>query len=275
MAPTKFKDFNKAAKDLLTKDYSLNGASVEFNSTAQDGTSFKGTASRASEKINAGLEVGHSLGRGLKLTEAWTSSGSLNNKLEYSQIKNFKLTGEVLVKTGDMSSALTLSAAYTNPKLNFNAKLSPSMGISVDASTAPAAGVLVGVSSGYNTASGNVVMPTLVASYARKDWSFVGNLNLAKGTVVTADSHHKVNSAFHVATNVKYNVDKSAMVMAAGVQYKISKNHFYKAKVDSNGVLAASITQNVTDGVKFTLGAELGAFSGNSNRVGAALVFNQ
>lgn len=274
MAPPKFKDLSKAAKDVLTKDYSLAGVSVELNSTAQDGTSFKGTGTRESDRINAGLEVGHALAPGVKLTETWTSNGNLLNKLEYYNIKDLKLTGELLLKTSDMSNATTLSAAYTNAKLNFNAKLSPSMDITLDASTAPMDGVVIGVQSGYAVASGKVTMPTMVATMNKNDWSLVGSLSLAKGTVVNADAHHKVNDALQVACNVKCNVDKAACVMAAGLQYTINKNHFYKARLDSQGVVAASYTQKLTNQVKFTMSAEMRGFSDSASRVGAAFVFN-
>jgi len=271
MAPPKFKDLNKSAKDVLTKDYKVDGTSVEINSTADDGTSFKGTAVRKQERINGDLEIGHKIAPGIKLTETWNSSGDLNNKLEYTSIKNLKVTGELLLKTTDMSNNTSLSAAYTTPALNFNAKLT-SAAVTVDATVAPHGGVNVGASSGYNISNGKVAMPALMASITKSDWSLVGCLNLSKGTLVTADAHHKINSGLQMAYNVKCNVDKSSFVMAAGIQYNVTKNTFYKARVDNLGVLGVTYSQNLSDKVKFTMSAEGKSFT--DNKVGAAFVFN-
>jgi len=272
MAPTKFKDLNKSAKDLLTKDYTLDGTSVEINSTAEDGTSFKGTAVRKSERIGGDLEVGHKIAKGLKLTETWSSNGNLNNKLEYSKIKNLKLTGEVLLKTTDMSNQMSLSAAYTNCAVNFNAKLSPALDMTVDATVTPRSNIILGVQSGYGLRSGKVAMPSMTAAYKKSDFSLVGGLSLAKGTLVTADAHHKINGALQMAYNVKCNVDKSTFDMAAGIQYNVTKSTFYKARVNNKGVMAVSYSQFLSDKVKLTMSAEMR--SPSDHKVGASVVFN-
>lgn len=272
MAPPKFKDLNKSAKDVLTKDFKVDGVSVELNSTADDGTTFKGTAARKSERISGDLEVAHKIAPGIKLTETWGSTGNLNNKLEYSGIKNVKVTGELLLKTTDMSNTMSLAAAYTNKAINFNAKLSPSLDLTVDATVAPHCGILFGVSSGYGVNNGKVAMPSVLASVTKSDWSLVGGLHLAKGTQVTADAHHRINNSLQMAYNVNCNVDKSSFAMAAGIQYNVSKSNFYKFRVDSHGVMGASYTQNLNDKVKFTMSAEMRKPS--DNKVGAAFVFN-
>ena len=77
----------------------------------------------------------------------------------------------------------------------------------------------MGVSSAYGLTSGKVTMPCVMASYAGKDYSVVGGLNLTKGTQVTLDFHKRVNSALQAGVNINANVDKSVVLMAAGLQY--------------------------------------------------------
>ena len=58
------------------------------------------------------------------------------------------------------------------------------------------------------------------------------------------------------------------------VRYNASKTTFYKARVDSLGVMGASFSQKLTDQVKFTMSAEMRSLADQANRVGAAFEFN-
>lgn len=273
MAPCKFKDLKKAAADVLSKDYELDSASVEISTTAVDGTSFKGTAARESDSVSTGLEIVAKLTPGIKLTKNLSSSGTLSTKLEYSNIKGLKLTGELNSKTTDLTTKASAALAYTAPKVNVNAKLSPSLDVSIDATASPIADVTLGVATAYGAASGKVAMPAFVFNYKRKDWFVAGGLNLRKGTQVTADVHHKVNPALQVAVNITGDVDNKSAAMAAGLQYNARKDTFYKARMDSRGVVGASYSQPLNSQVKFTMSAEMRSFTNEANRVGAAFVF--
>merc|ERR1711934_1246898 len=214
----------------------------------------------------------HSLGKGIKLTENWNSSNDLVTKFEYSKIKGLKLTGELLLKTKNLEQKVTLSAAYSAPKVNFNAKVNPlKASVAADVTVKALEKVFVGVKADVNS-SGLASQPTAAISYRGADFSIFAASN---GKKVFGDAHHKLNASTQGAFVYNFNLEKSSVDVGLGVEHKANGNT-YKVRALSKGAVGVSFATKVSDDFKLTLAAEVNSKSLqiDGHKVGVSVEYN-
>jgi len=272
MSVPKFKDLNKPSNDVLNKKFPSD-QNVEFNSRSTDANvTFKATAARASDgAVNSSLEMTHVFGNGIKLTETWDASNDLNTKLEYAPMKGLKLTGETLLKTKSADQKVTLAAAYATPKLNFNAKANPiKAALATDVVFKATDNIFVGVKADVS-AKGLASDPVGAVSYRRKDFALFASTN---GKKVTGDAFHQVNASTKGAFAFNFNVEKSAVDVSLGLERK-DNGSTYKLKALSKGVVGASFSHPIKEGVALTFAAEVSTRSLqiDAHKVGLSLEF--
>lgn len=276
MAPPKYGDLGKAARDTFKKNYNPGNASFELKSKSSSGVEFKTTANRdKAGGISGDLETKYKVKKyGLTLTEKWTTSNVLTNEaaIEDTLAKGLKLALNTSFQPGSGAAGADVSATYKHCNLCTVSKFNltkPSLGLSAVLGYENA---LVGIDAGYCMKSGKVTKSNFAFGYVAKDFTLHTALN--DGSKVETSVHHKVNSDVSVAVTAAFAKGSKDTSFAVGGQCKLDADSSFKAKFCNKGNFAFSYAQKVRKGVELTLSATVDAknLSTDAHKVGFDLV---
>merc|ERR1712168_175088 len=118
MAPPKFADLGKAARDLFSKNFHFGVVNVEANTTAANGVKFttKGKHTTATGGIGGNVECEMNLPYGLKYKESWGVDNVVNSTLTCDgQIApGVKVEGDFSFAPDSGKMGGTVKTAYAN-----------------------------------------------------------------------------------------------------------------------------------------------------------------
>jgi len=124
MAPPKYDDLGKDAKDLLSKNYHFGVAKFEGKSSAANKTEFVAdlTHNPETDAVDASLETkwkGKDALQGLTFSEKFAiNNNALSCKLTYDNIKNLVLDAEASFKRSTGDKGAKVKAAYQSEYLH-------------------------------------------------------------------------------------------------------------------------------------------------------------
>ncbi|KAG1377204.1 hypothetical protein G6F61_006933 [Rhizopus arrhizus] len=243
--PVAFNDIGKPSKDLLSKDYPIDGIKVEVKTSAFDGTTFKVNGHRDN---NLGIIAGDietkyvDKQNGIVLTQAWTTSNILNGKIELENnlAKGLKL--ELLTSYLPITHGKTIkiNTIHKQPNVHSTASVDLSKLVFSANSVYGQEGFLIGAEVAYNAKLAKRLDESLEAT-AKADWD------------------KKTNT----------------IGLEAGAKMVLDSTSFVKGKVTNTGIVGISYTQLIRPGIKANLGfaADSARLHENAYKVGLTLTF--
>lgn len=287
--PPSWKDFGKAAGDLLNKDYHIHGSSLEVKTKTPNGVTFKvaGLRDSKSGNINGDLEAKFDDRKnGFALTQAWSTANVLRNHVELENhiAKGLKLELISSLLPDKQAKNALFSSTYKQPGLHTRQHLDLFKGPTFTADAVVGRdGFLAGAEASYDVKGAKVSRYNVAAGYNAPDYAVtlhgLGNLS-----TYSASYYHRVNADIEAGARATYDSkssnDSSKVNLEVGTKTYLDNAAFIKAKINNVGILCLGYTQALRPGVKASLGLALDtaklASTENSavaHKVGASLVF--
>ncbi|KDN52047.1 hypothetical protein K437DRAFT_272747 [Tilletiaria anomala UBC 951] len=288
--PPSWKDLGKAANDLLTKDYPIQGSTLEVKTKAPNGVTFRvlGLRDNANGSIGGDLEVKYDdKKRGTAVTTAWTTSNILRNHVELDNhlAKGLKFEAVSTLQPEKSAKTLVLASLYKQPGVHTRNYIDVFKGPLVTADAVVGKdGFLVGGEAAYSVKDASVTRYNLAAGFHAPEYAVtlqaLGNLK-----AFVASYYHRVNNDIETSARATYDKAKSDanVKLEVGTKAYLDNAAFVKAKINNDGILCLGYTQALRPGVKASLGLALdtkklqgndaAAPGGAAHKVGASLVF--
>jgi len=256
MAPQKFADLGKEARDLINKNFHLDAVKLEVNTATESGVKFKieGSHNTATGGVPATLESKFNVAPyGVSVTTKWHTDNVLSSTLG---IENKLIDG--------LKVDLDSSFGVTSGKRAMKLKTDYSYGdllratLDVDLAAAPTAhfsGVVAyqGLHAGYQTSYDSAASKLLTNNFglAYKQGDVIVNAGLVNGTKYTGSIHHQVNADVAAAVSAEYTADAGTALTVCG-KYALDAHTSMKVKIDNNLGLGLSGVQKLRPGVTLT-----------------------
>ncbi|EXJ86154.1 hypothetical protein A1O1_06524 [Capronia coronata CBS 617.96] len=279
--PVPFSDIAKPANDLLNKDfYHTTAANLEVKSKAPNGVVFNVKGKSAHDGPISGSIEGKYADKatGLTLTQTWTTSNSLDTKLELEDNLTKGLKAEVLTNYLPAQSAYggKLNLFYKQP--NIHTRLFTDVFKGPTASfdvTLGHEGFLIGAEGGYDVGKAAITRYALAAGYSQGSYAaaVTATNNL---TVFSASYYHKVNAEVEAGAKATWDSTAGSNVgLEVASKYKLDPSSFAKAKINDRGIAALAYNVKLGTGVTLGLGASFDTQNLNqaSHKVGASFTF--
>jgi len=279
--PVPFSDIAKPANDLLTKDfYHVQAANLEVKSKAPNGVTFNVKGKSAHDGPISGSLEGKYVDKatGLSLTQTWTTSNSLDTKLELEDNLTKGLKAEILSNYLPAKSTYggKLNLHYKQPNVHARTFIDLFKGpvASVDM-TLGHEGFLVGAEGGYDVQKAAITKYSLAAGYSAGSYAAAvqATNNLS---VFSASYYHKVNTEVEAGAKATWDSTQGQNVgMEVASKYKLDPSSFAKAKINDRGIAALAYNVKLGTGVTLGLGASFDTqnLSQAAHKVGASFTF--
>ncbi|RMD44844.1 hypothetical protein DV735_g401, partial [Chaetothyriales sp. CBS 134920] len=289
------------AEVLLNKDfYHTAAASLEVKSKAPNGVVFnvKGksahdgpisgsvgitvTRDRYRIRVNDGrgqLEGKYSdKATGLTLTQTWTTSNSLDTKLELEDNITKGLKTELL--TNYLPAKKTyggrVNILYKQPNVHTRLFTDLTKGpTSLFDVTVGHEGFIVGAEGGYDVSKAAITKYALAAGYSQATYSaaITATNNLS---VFSASYYHKVSPEVEAGAKATWDSAAGSNVgLEVATKYKVDHSSFVKGKINDRGIAALAYNVKLGTGSTLGLGASFDTQNLNqaSHKVGASFTF--
>jgi len=265
MAPQKFADLGKEARDLINKNFHFGAVKLEVNTASDSGVKFKTEGSHNTDTgdVAATLETKFNVAPyGVAVTKKWHTDNvvSITVGIQDKLIDGLKVDLDSSYAVGSGKTAMKLKTDYAHGDL-----LRATLDVDVAAApTAHLSGVVAyqGLHAGYQTSYDSAASKLLTNNFglAYKKGDLIVNAGLVNGTKYTGSIHHQVNADLCAAAAVEYTADGGTAVTLCG-NYAIDGHSSMKAKIDNNLRLGLSYVQKLRPGVSATACALINAKS--------------
>jgi len=278
MAPPKYDDLGKDAKDLLGKNYHFGVAKFEGKSTSANKTEFVAnlTHNPENDTVESSLETKwkprKDCLKGLTFSEKFaTNNNSLFCKLSYDNIKNLVLDAEASFKRSTGDKGLKVKGAYQSEYLHAVGDVDLDFaGPTVHGSAVFGyKNMLAGYQASYDTANSKLVANNVALGLKASDY----NLNLAvlDATKFVGSVYHKVNDDMAVAAQANWDAGSDATAVSFGLKKQLDSDTFLKAKIDNKLRIGLSYAQNICGGVQVTLSSLINGKESSGHKIGCHL----
>lgn len=282
MAPAKYADLGKAAKDLFEKNYEHGKYSLEVKSKAnQFEFTSKGNQDNATGKLSSSHETKMKLCKLGTLKETFTpgssivamdfENGSLLKDTKLNVLFNVDLSG---CPCPDLKK---LKVNYSNDKLNLN--LCNNFGNALDfdmVACLPKVAEFqlptLGFKAGFDL--GTMALSSKEMAFHNSEGSFECVAKTTFDNDVACTVHNKISSDLSLATSINHSKSVSQLAIAAVMKGACGSSN--QVKIGDNGRFAVSHISPLQCGAKLTVSGEFDAFNlgGGGHKLGAGLKFD-
>jgi len=282
-APVKFSELTKSTKDLLEKHFPAGVVELEVNTTASNGVKFTATGVHDEKVtgIEAELKAKYTnKANGLCMTNKWTSQNVLGVELDLcdSIVDGLKLGVNSQFFLLRNSVAVRVNGGYRRDWLNMNASLDVFGGPTVSAdAVVKVQGLFAGVDVTYDVPTNQLSKYDVAVGMNHNEYS-LAVMAKKQLSVFSASVFHRARP--DLLTGCTATWDKGAkasnVVFDFGSQYHLDRDAFVKGKIDSNGRIGLSYTQNLRSFLKVTLGCLIDSkhLGQNSHKLGLSVTFD-
>ncbi|KAJ9602043.1 Mitochondrial porin [Cladophialophora chaetospira] len=216
--------------------------------------------------------------KGLALTQTWTTSNSLDTKLELEDNITKGLKAEVLTNYLPAKSTYggKLNLFYKQPNIHTRlfTDLFKGPTATFDA-TLGHEGFLVGAEGGYDVGKAAITKYALAAGYSQGSYAaaVTATNNL---TVFSASYYHLVNTQVEAGAKATWDSTAGSNVgLEVATKYKLDPSSFVKGKINDRGIAALAYNVKLGTGATLGLGASLDTQNLNqaAHKVGASFTF--
>ncbi|KAL3118162.1 hypothetical protein niasHT_001936 [Heterodera trifolii] len=281
MAPPKFSDLGKSAKDLFSKGYAHGFMKLDVTSDVAPTVQFKTSAAHDlnSQKLDGNLEVKYKiLEHGLTITEKWKTDNQLTNVLELKDkvLRGLTLTVETAFKPHVEGSRHAIAKAdWANDAFHVNGDLTLFGGPLFTGSFVAKMSNdwLVGAQLKANLEQGTVG-PTAI-SIGRKTAEYSLHSHTTDGTDFGASLYHRVHKNLEYGVQMGWKTGDAMASWAVATKYNMSPELTLRAKMDHNSRVSVSAVHNLNGTLKLTLSSHfaMAAFPDAQNKFGFGLEY--
>jgi len=259
MAPQKFADLGKEARDLLSKNFHFGTVKIEAKTKSANGVAFtaEGSHNTGNGDVGGSLEGKMTLSPyGVSLTKKWNTANVVSGTIG---IEN-KLIDGLKVDLDGSFSPLT-GKTSTKLKTDFTglANLRGTLDVASADFAAPTvhlSGVVAyqtlhaGCQASYDTAASKLVENNACVTY--KSGGVAIHAAILNGSKYSYSVHHAVNDNLQVAAALQCDAGAETGLTVGG-KYALDSTTYVKAKLDHKLNLGVSYSQNIAAGVQATL----------------------
>eukprot|EP00121_Abeoforma_whisleri_P009711 Awhi_evm1s8936 len=222
MAPPKFGDLGKAAKDLLNKEYHHPNTKLEISTKTKEGVSFKINVANGGKADFETKFVYKPFGA--TVTEKWNTSNLLAQTISFNDhfVQGLKVDYDCSYNASSGEFKGKVTKLFQRPQFTINSV------VDVAASAIALNGVFAyekfvfGGASSYNYSKGSLGKHTAAVGYSTGESTVHAVTDLTDK--VSASIHHKVSSDLQAAVNVDVAKGKGGdlgSTFSVGGQYKL------------------------------------------------------
>eukprot|EP00276_Gloeochaete_wittrockiana_P005685 CAMPEP_0184656364 /NCGR_PEP_ID=MMETSP0308-20130426/16450_1 /TAXON_ID=38269 /ORGANISM="Gloeochaete witrockiana, Strain SAG 46.84" /LENGTH=273 /DNA_ID=CAMNT_0027093461 /DNA_START=71 /DNA_END=892 /DNA_ORIENTATION=+ len=267
-----FSDIGKTAKDILTKNYSYD-KKLDLKSSTPSGLSFSASGSSLTGgPVAADFTLKHKVGPAVVSTKIDTN-GRITGDVEFAD----KVAPGVKVTVkGSYPEPQVASVAAEYKADTFTATVSVDSKLVLNASAVVGYhGVIVGGVAEYDTNKGAPTKYDLGVSYSTPAYVLSGILRNKLSELAGSYVQH-INSSTSLAAELVHKFADKKELFSLGVLYKLDKTAVAKVKVDSEAVVAASLSQEIRQGVSLVLSTQVNSktLDKDSHKLGISLLID-
>jgi len=281
MAPQKFDDLGKEAKDLINKNYHFGVIKLEGKTKSQNGVEFttEGTHNTDTGNVVGSLETKFKYADyGLTFSEKWNTGNvisttvTVDDKIAQGLKVDFDTTFAPVTgkKTAKVKSAYKHDYIHTTTDVDFDFAGPTIHGSAVFGYK----GWHAGYQASYDTANSKLTANNVSLTYKEGDFVIHSGINDASKYV--GSIHHQVNSKLSAAALLNWTSGVNTSTLTVGGKYTVDDDTYLKAKLDNGLRLGLSYVQNLRPGVQLTLSSLINAKSleQGGHKLGLSLNFN-
>ncbi|KAG1152140.1 hypothetical protein G6F37_003382 [Rhizopus arrhizus] len=277
--PVAFNDIGKSTRDLLNKDYPIEGAKVEVKTNTSDGKSFKFNSQRDSKTgiMFGDIEAKYiNIQKGITWTGAWTTSNQLNGKIELQNDFTKGVKFEILATCEPFAHGRLnkVNATHKRPSIHTTASIDLSKSIFNINSVFGSEKMLVGAEVAYNIKKSEISHYNTAIAYSEKKHTIA--LHAANNlSHFTASYYKRLDNRLETTGKVSWDKGVNGVGIEIGVKKVLDETASVKGKIKNTGIVGISYTQLIQPKVKINLAAAIDTMRLNQNahRIGFALMF--
>jgi len=267
MAPPKFDDLGKEAKDLINKNFHFGVVKLEAKTKAKDGVDFttEGTYNTDTGNVACSLETKFKFADyGVTFSEKWNTDNviatsiSAVDKIAKGLQVDFDttfapITGKKSAKVKTAYKSCDLLHATADVDFDF-------AGPTIHASAVLAhKGWHAGYQVSYDTANSKLVANNVSLNYKYND--FILHSGIFDASKYVGSVHHQVNDNLSTAALVHWTFGSSTSNLTVCGKYTLDNDTYLKAKLDNNLRFGLSYVQKLRAGVQMTMSGLINAKS--------------
>jgi len=267
MAPAKFGDLGKEAKDLINKNFHFGVIKFEGKTKTKNGVEFTTEGSHYTDtgNVNGSLETKFkNADYGVTFTEKWTTDNliSTNISIDDKIAKGVKVDFDTTFAPITGKKTAKVKTAYKHENVHATGDVDLNFaGPSINGSAVFAyKGWHAGYQACYDTGSSKLTANN--ASLTYKDGDFVVHSAINDGSKYVGSIHHQVNSNLSAAAMLQWaSGSKDPASLTVCGRYDIDGETYMKAKLDNQLHLGISYVQSLRPGVQLTMSSLINAKS--------------
>lgn len=282
MAPPKFDDLGKEAKDLINKNFHFGVIKCEARTKASNGVDFttEGSHNTDTGNVAGSLETKFKYADyGVTFSEKWNTDNiiatsiSVDDKIANGLKVDFDTTFAPI--TGKKSAKV--KAAYkgceflhTTADVDFDFAGPTIHGSGVFAYK----GWHAGYQASYDTANSKLTANNVSLTY--KDGDFVLHSGIIDASKYIGSVHHQVNSNLSAAAMLNWTSGSSTSNFTVAGKYTVDADTYLKVKLDNNLRIGCSYVQSLRPGIQLTMSSLINAKSleQGGHKIGLSLNFD-
>lgn len=281
MAPPKFDDLGKEAKDLINKNYHFGVIKLEGKTKTKNGVEFttEGSHNTDTGNVIGSLETKFKYADyGVTFSEKWNTDNviattiTVDDKIAQGLKVDFDTTFAPVTgkKTARVKSAYKHDYLHTTTDVDFDFAGPTVHGSAVFGYK----GWHAGYQASYDTANSKLTANNVSLTY--KEGDFVIHSGITDASKYVGSVHHQVNSKLSAAALLNWTSGVNTSTLTVGGKYTVDEDTYLKAKLDNGLRLGLSYVQNLRPGVQLTLSSLINAKSleQGGHKLGLSLNFN-
>lgn len=258
MAPPKFDDLGKEAKDLINKNFHFGVIKLEGKTKTANGVEFttEGTHNTETNTVNGALETKFKYAEyGLTFSEKWKTDNIIltNVTIDNKIAKGLKVEFDTSFapvsgkKTAKVKSAYQHDHIHTTTDVDFDFAGPTIHGSAVFGYN----GWHAGYQASYDTANSKLTANNVSLAY--KDGDFVIHSGIVDASKYTGSIHHQVNSQLTAGAQLQWTAGSTSTGLTVASKYAFDDDTYLKAKLDNSLRLGLSYVHKLKPGVQLTL----------------------
>lgn len=282
MAPPKYDDLGKEAKDLINKNFHFGIIKLEAKTTAKNGVDFttEGSHNTDTGNVAGSLETKFKYADyGVTFSEKWNTDNIIATTISVDDkiAKGLKLDFDTTFAPITGKKSAKVKAAYkgcdflhTTADVDFDFAGPTVHGSGVFAYK----GWHAGYQASYDTANSKLTANNVSLTY--KDGDFVLHSGIIDASKYVGSVHHQVNSKLAAAALLNWTSGSSTSNFTVAGKYTIDDDTYIKAKLDNNLRFGCSYVQSLRPGIQLTLSSLINAKSleQGGHKLGLSLNFD-
>jgi len=282
MAPPKFDDLGKEAKDLINKNFHFGVIKLEAKTKAKNGVEFTtdGNHNTDTGNVAGALETKFKYADyGVTFSEKWNTDNVITTNISIDDkiAKGFKVDFDTSFApiTGKKSAKVKTTYKgcdylHTTADIDFDFAGPTIHGSGVFAYK----GWHAGYQASYDTANSKLTANNCSLTY--RDGDFVLHSGIIDAAKYVGSVHHQIDSKLSAAAQLQWTSGTSSSSLTACGKYTIDDDTYLKVKIDNNLRLGCSYVHKLRPGLQLTMSSLINAKSldQGGHKLGLSLNFD-